>query len=294
MSVDLHTQEVVSNDGSPAAVVAILLALLALGLCVFLFFKLHAAERRNQEQVAVFQAEQASLNSQVTDALNHLSQADTSVEQANQLGGQTILASLQILLLQGQPKALLQSNAGALNQVIARLNNADAVALNTSLNDKINALPEINPAAALSQLNQISQSFAGLSFVPAVGVQNKVNIPETVNGFWPRLWYSIRGLIVVRTDNQIGTTLITETARFDALRTFNFQVQQAEWQIIHNQDPSVTLTQLSTLLTNFTAADAQQAACLAQINALLASHDYYSAADVTAILSNIAALQAVL
>jgi hypothetical protein len=216
------------------------------------------------------------------------------VQQANQLGGQTILASLQMLLLQGQPKLLLQKDSQALSQVIARMNNAKATALNESLQEQINALPQLNPAAAMAQLNQINQSFAALSFVPAVGVQSKLIIPDSVQGFWARLWYGIRGLIVVRTDNQIGTTLVTDTARVDALRTLNFQVQQAEWAIVHNQDPTLALTQLKATLTAFTAADASQAACLSQIDALLASPEFYTAASMTAILNSIAALQGVL
>ncbi len=294
MSTHSVEQEVVHSEGSPAAVVAILLALLGIGLCVFLFFKLHDLRKANQDQTTTFQAEQASLNAQVSAALSHLAQADTSIQQANQLGGQTILASMQILLLQGQSKTLLQTNSNALANVVARLNNPKATGLNESLQEKINALPEINPADALTQLNQISQSFAALSFVPAVAVQSKVAIPADVTGFWARLWYEIRGLIVVRTDNQIGTTLVTDTSRFDALRTLNFQVEQAEWAILHNQDPTAALTQLKATLTNFTAADAAQAACLKQVNALLASHDFYAAADVSAILANISALQALL
>jgi hypothetical protein len=291
MSVE---SEHVHDEGSPAAVVAILLALLGIGLCVFLFFRLHALTQTNQNQVATFQAQQATMNSQLTAALSHLNQADTSVQEANQLGGQTVLASLQILLLQGQPKTVLQSDVAALVDVVVRLNQVEATSLTAHLKAQIDALPNLNPADALSKLDQISQSFANLSFVPAVGVQSKMVIPANVQGFWSRLWYGMSSLIVVRTDNQIGTTLVTETARFDALRTLNFQIQQIEWQILHNQDPTVALNQLKATLTEFTAADAHQTACLSQIDALLASGDFYAAADVNAILANIAALQAVI
>ena len=294
MTADVVEAEVVESGGSPAAVVAILLAFAALGLCAFLLYQVHDLRKTNQDQAAAFQAEQANLNNQVTLALTHLDQANTSIMQANQLGGQTLLSSLQILLLQAQPKALLNSNVNALELELARLNNPHATALGNTLRDQINALPEINSADALTRLNQISQTFASLSFIPAVAVQAKITIPDAIQGFWPRLWYSIRGLIVVRTDNQIGTALVTDATRFDALRTLNLQVDEVQWQMIHNQDPTVALTQLKATLSNFTAADANQAVCLAQINALMGSHDFYATADVSAILATIAALQALI
>ncbi|MCX7123559.1 MAG: hypothetical protein NTV32_07870 [Gammaproteobacteria bacterium] len=294
MTVDIAEDEGVENHGSPAAVVAILMALLAIGLTVFLFFKLHAINQNNQAQMAAFQATQANLNGQITAALSHLNQADTSIEQANQLGGQTILASLQMLLLQGQPKPLLESNVLALSQVIVRLNNPKATDLTNALKDKVDALAEINPADALTRLTQVSQTFSNLQFIPVVGVQSQVVIPDTIQGFWSRLWYSIRSLIVVRTDNQIGTALVTDTSRFDALRTLNFQVAEAQSQIIHNQDPTPTLMALKATLIQFTAVDASQVACLAGVNALLASHDFYATAEVNGLLANIAALQALI
>ena len=294
MTVDVVEEEVVEHHGSPAAVVAILLALAGLGLGGFSLYQLHDMRQVNQDQVAVFQAQQASLNNQVTLALTHLDQANTSIVQATQLGGQTLLSSLQILLLQGQSKTLLEANVNALQAELTRLNNPHVLSLGNDLKNQIGALPNINLADALTRLNQVSQNFANLSFVPAVAVQAKVTIPETIQGFWARLWYSIRGLIVVRTDNQIGTTLVTDASRFDALRTLNLQVQEVEWQLIHNQDPTIALTQLKTTLTTLTAADPNQAACLAQIDALIVSHDFYDAADVSAILTNIAALQSMI
>ncbi len=291
-AVEAEAEEVVEDAGSPAAVVAILLAILALLLCGFLFYQIHVMAKNNASQVSAFQNQQANLNNQVNTALAHLDQADTSIEAANQLGGQTILASLQMLLLQGQPKILLEKNMAALQLVVGRLNHPEVTTLSNSLASKINALPDVNPADAQSRLTQISQSFASLSFIPAVGAPSQVVIPANVNGFWARLWYSIRGLIVVRTDNQIGTALVTDASRIDALRTLNLQVEEANWQLLHNEDPTPALIQLKTTLVAFTAADANQASCLAQIAALIDSHDFYAAADVSAILNNIASLQA--
>lgn len=272
-----------------------LTALCLSGLCLIflivlavLFHRQRVMDQTVTQELASLTQSQASLNA----ALSNLNQTASTVKEVKALAATTMLTHLQGLLLQNAPKPLLMNSVTALTAILNSLSDASVNTLTLQLNAGLDALPTLGTQNALTTLETLKTNVSTLSFVPAVSPASVQTAPP-VSGqnFWQKLMAEIRPLLVIRSNNAIGADLVTNAARFDAVRNINLLIKETEWQLTTAQDPTATLAQLKTLITTYTTADSAQAAWLAQLNALSSPPSFYTNAQITSLLTTISQLQ---
>lgn len=225
------------------------------------------------------------LNSALKDTQN--AQADLKSTQLASAG--LSLLQLRHDVLNSQSKNILLNDFTNLQALTANLHIAQ---INTGLNqiqNALNALPTVNPANAITQLNNLQASLASLSFVQSVTIapeSTSVNDLSLHN-----LWQKLKSLIIVRTDNSIGAQLVSDATRFDAVRQISLLLQEAQWQIIRLQDPSDFLTQARIMISAYTQADQNQAAWLGQLSRLQGASDFYTKDQIQPLLQALNNLQ---
>lgn len=233
--------------------------------------RLNALETNNAQLSSQFQNAQNTLSN-----LKHLQAINTSL----------VLTQLQHDLLQGANKNILLNDLTTLKAVSSNITSTSPLIQN--LSDSINNLPNINPNQAISQLNLLQQSEASLSFqIPSSSNPNNIDIGNLLQ----KAWQHFKNLIIIRNNNTIGTQLVSDANRFDAVRQINLLTQEAIWQILSAQDPSATLMQLKITISAYTEANAAQSAWLAQLNTITTSNNFYTDTQIQPVLKTITLLQ---
>ncbi len=265
------------------------------GACLILITVLATQLHRQRVLDQVMSQELVNLTQSQTNfntALSNLNQTASTVKEVKALASTTMLTHLQALLLQNAPKPLLINSVTAVTAVLDSLSDASINALTVQLNGRVDALPNLGTQTALNTLEALKTSVSTLNFVPAVSPNQTVASP-VISGqnFWQKLWSQIRPLLVIRSNNAIGADLVTNVARFDAVRNINVLIQETEWQLTTAQDPTATLAQLKTAITTYTIADPAQTAWLTQFNTLVSPPSFYSSTEVNDLLTTISQLQ---
>ena len=285
-----------------------------LGLLGFIFalvlivqFKaLHDELRLQKNQLAMLEASslqnkqnQIELQAKIDNLaalVDQLSDGRANLQQIQARSASIALSNLQTNLLQGQNKAILSNDLAVIYNLLIDLHQSTLTLLAQQLQLAIANLPNVNPEQALNQLAQLQQALATLTFItsaPAAGDSAKVSASKT-QGLLSNIWQQIKSLIIVRSDNQISNQLVTDTARFDALRTLQLLIQEAKWQILTGQDPTNTLTQLKIAVLAYTDANAAQSAWLNQLNLVQTAANYYPSNAVQNIDTLVTKLQILL
>ncbi|MDO8953866.1 MAG: uroporphyrinogen-III C-methyltransferase [Gammaproteobacteria bacterium] len=160
------------------------------------------------------------------------------------------------------------------------------------LNTLVNSLPAIDVDAVSSKLDQLSQGLASLQFVPAI-TPNSADLSASVatqtqlSGWKTGLahsWQQLKSFLIIRTDNQVGPNLVSESARFDAIRSLQLSIDQAKWDMITgNQHYAQDLDQLQTQVQSLTVNNPAQQAWLSQLQALRAIPAVYPSDKLQAV-----------
>ncbi len=276
---------------SKLALAAFCLSGVCLILIIVLATQLHRQRVLDQavrQELAGLTQSQTTLNT----ALSNLNQAASTVKEVKALASTTMLTHLQALLLQNAPKPLLMNSVTAVTAVLDSLSDASINALTVQLNGRVDALPTLGTQTALTTLEILKINVSTLNFVPAVSPNQTTASPVTSGQtFWQKLWSQIRPLLVIRSNNAIGADLVTNAARFDAVRNINLLIQETDWQLTTAQDPSATLAQLKTVIMTYTIADSAQTAWLTQLATLSSPASFYTSAEITDLLTTISQLQ---
>jgi hypothetical protein len=278
-----------------------ILALIAIFILFNQVHRLHKQLNTQKDALAQTNTEITTLNAnsaQLQDSLKNLQDSQMSLKQIQASSISLALINLQHDLLQGSSKASLL-NTFATIQILSE--NLHAASVNTNLMhlaSSLNQLPNINPSQAIQQLQTLQAGIASLSFVTSIpdhaASESGAMNPTTNSSFkkiLATIWQQIKSLVIVRSDNAIGTQLVSAAARFDAMRQINLLTQQAEWQILTTQDPSTTLTQLKIAITAYTTTNPAQTAWLSQFNQVQNSNNYYNNSQIQAVLTAINNLQ---
>ncbi len=275
----------------------IFLGVLSFVFTLVLFGQLQHLKKSINNQLNNVNAQMTTLSTNantISTTLSNIQASEGSLKQIQATTASLALIELQHNLLQGMDKSILLSNLSNLQTLTADLHSNDINTNLNQLNASINSLPNINPNDAITTLNTLKASIATLSFVQSIPSAPSTNAaPEThgFNALMQSLWQKFKSLIIVRTDNTIGTQLVSDAARFDAVRTLNLLIQEAQWQILNLQDPSTTLTQLQIATSAYTQTNQAQAAWLAQLTQLQTGSNYYTATEITPVLEKINNLQ---
>ena len=273
------------------------LGLLSFVFTLILFGQLQHLKKSFNNQLGNANAQITTLSTNantMSSTLSNIQASEGSLKQIQATTANLALIELQHNLLQGMDKSILLSNLNNLQTLTADLHATDVNTDLNQLNESISALPNINPNNAITELNTLKASIATLSFVNSIPSAMPENAMPAQHGFsalLQSLWQKFKSLIIVRTDNTIGTQLVSDAARFDAVRTLNLLIQEAQWQILNLQDPSATLTQLQIATSAYTEANQAQAAWLAQLTQLQTGSNYYTTAEITPVLQKINNLQ---
>ena len=278
------------------------ITLMCLGLLSFvftlvLFGQLQHLKKSLNDQLGNANSQISTLNmntSSLSNTLTNIQASEGSLKQIQATTANLALIELQHNLLQGMDKGILLSNVNNLQTLTADLHSSDVCNNLNHLNASISALPNINPNNAITTLNTLKASIATLSFVNSIPNPTTANTTPTQHGFnalLQSMWQKFKSLIIVRTDNTIGTQLVSDAARFDAVRTLNLLIQEAQWQILSLQDPSATLTELQITANAYTDTNQAQATWLAQLTQLQTGSNYYTATEITPVLEKINNLQ---
>jgi hypothetical protein len=274
------------------------ITLMCVGLLSFIFTLILFGQLQHlKKSLNNANAEISTLNSNtsaINNTLSTIQAATGSLKQTQATAANLALIELEHNLLQGMNKSILLSNLNNLQTLTTNLHSNDINTNLNQLNQSISALPDINPNNAITTLNTLKASIATLSFVNSIPNATPENTTPTQHGFnalLQSLWQKFKSLIIVRTDNTIGTQLVSDAARFDAIRTLNLLIQEAQWQILSLQDPSAMLTQLQIATSAYTEANQAQAAWLAQLTQLQTGNNYYTNAEITPVLQKINNLQ---
>jgi uncharacterized protein HemX len=146
-----------------------------------------------------------------------------------------------------------------------------------NLNTLVNGLPKLDVDGVSAQLDQLSQGLANLNFVPPVLPNNQNSIADEgsqtqLSGWRTGLahsWQQLKSFLVIRTDNQIGPSLVAQTTRFDAVRNLQLIIAQAKWDAITgNQNYNNDLDQLQSSIQTLTVNNQAQQTWLNQLQAL--------------------------
>lgn len=285
-------------------IVKILLALLSIitfVLALFLLQQNHHLHRLLKDQQNTLTAttnEMNTLSDSTTSLNNSLKDAEgaqLTLKQTQAASTSLALTELQHSILEGQSKAILLNNFMSVRILASAINssaiNNDVNQLETALNN----LPSIDPENGITLLHTLQGSLANLSFITSLPASdNQPTATTNQHGFtqaMQTIWQELKSLIIVRSDNTIGAQLVSQSARFDAVRQINLLLQEAEWQILTQQDPSATLTQLKINISAYTQNDQNQATWLTQLNQLINSNSYYTTTQVQQVLTAINNLQ---
>ena len=258
--------------------------------------RISALERANLQINQTLTDLQAKANN-LNDLFNQLSNGKENLQQIQAISASIALSNLQTNLAKGQSKAILITDTITINTLLNALHQSNLNLLSQQLQTALGELPNINQAAANAELSTLLQELATLNFNTSISESAATNVNDQQHsepGFLGAIWQQIKGLVVVRSDNQIGAQLVSDSARFDALRMLQLLIQEAKWQILSGQDPSATLTQLKITVSAYTAADAMQASWLNQLAALQNGSNFYPSMQVQNIFALINKLQVLL
>lgn len=234
-------------------------------------------------------------NTALTLSVTDLNRDQLSINTARNLASASLLANVQTLFMQGVPASQLLKNAAPLWAFLEGSSNPAVKTLAIQLKTELQALPEVNLPATFQQLDQLKASLATLSFaLPVSQVITSVGVVDAHSHWSTKLWQQLRGLLVVRTQNQIGADLVTNTARFDAVRHLNLLMDELKWQLMTAHDPAPILNELKADVVAYTADNAAQSAWLLALNTAFNVPQYYSTAQIQAVLTTIATLEAAL
>lgn len=264
-----------------------LLVLIALVLGLFLYFYLQLSSMRTK-LIEVQQEQKVQ-----AIALNHLGEVLPNQPKLQAILIQTLLANLQTLFLQAQPKAVLLQASVPLFSLLGTNTDPQVKVLSQQLQNELQALPAISVSQAALSLKAMKTTLSSLSFVPPATYSpaSSTDASQEAAGFWARLWQHIQPLLVVRTENQIGSQFVTDVGRIDALRSLNAMIDEAVWQLMTEQDPSLALNQLKAAVSTATVSNTAQAVWLDQLNAFIQSNAYYTTLEMSSFTGTIAQLQ---
>jgi hypothetical protein len=272
---------------------ALIIAFILIGMLFINIQHLRVVLRTQQNQLDAAMAEIINLqnaNTKLTDLLKDAQSAQTNLKAMQAASASLAVLQLRHDLLQGQNKDLLLNDFTGLQTLAAQLHSSS---INTYLNQvqhALNNLPVVNPFDALNQLSNLQAGLANLSFINSIPIaQSPTNITQTFS--FSNLWQALKSLVIVRTDNAIGAQLVSDAARFDAVRQLNLLIEEASWQILTMQDPGNTLIQLKITLSAYTEANQNQAAWLVQLSHLQSADDFYTQAQIAPLLAALNNLQ---
>ncbi|MDF2940161.1 MAG: HemX, putative uroporphyrinogen-III C-methyltransferase [Gammaproteobacteria bacterium] len=312
VTIDASTAKV---KGRKRATISLLIAFAALALSAYPFYKgyFQPAGPVTQDNAAAIAALQQS-NQAMQNEMQQNEQTITALQTAQQsmmallqsshqpqvtlhrLNFESAKVSVQLahaLLWQHQDPAVISQQLDMAQDALAQSGPSAANLLKQvqSLNVLISALPKVDTTSVNSQLDQLAQGIANLEFVAPVNPPSteQANIPDQtqLSGWRTGLqqsWQQLKSFLIIRSNNQIGPNLVSDSARFDAVRSLQLSINEAKWDAISGNSQYLNdLDQLQNQIQNYTVNNAAQQTWLNQLQTLRATPAVYPSDKLEAV-----------